>query len=535
MQGTTGKIVLVVLGVLLMLVFILPSGLRNAGRGDPSVGTLDGASVRAGDVRAAGALLAYAASNVQLQSPQTGQSIPLPAAIFGPAVADRMEKDPQLFYLLLTEARRDGQQTPAADVTAFLDNPNVVVLVGDAAAAGGRQPRAFKDIPGRAIRESVLAAVTAVADVAQSRARFADFYKVSRPVLDYHLALENQRVGLKTVVFDARDYLADAPEPDAAALTAQFERYKDVAPAGGDTPAGDDDPFGFGYRLPARAKFQYLSLPAAAAADRVRRDLQAQDLRGRELALYRYWSDNRARFPVPPGSPVTRPSSQPATRPSTEPDAAAEVAGADEPTTRPASDSILAAENPVVQDFLDQQTATVNGTADEATWRSFLAVHDDVARTDLAERGRELRAKVVKRMRDLLTSDYRAFDTARAAAEPGDAGSGLAVDDPSYLDAAADTVAEETGVRPDVASYGRDFHDREGLSSVAEVGAVALATLGNGSPGSAIGFADYLLAATSPLLSDEQRSQIESTGLLLKLYQPSQTIRDFTGASTSSA
>ena len=541
MQGTTGKIVLVVLGVMLMLVFILPSGLRNQAGGDPVVGTLDGKSVRTGEVRQAGALLNYAAGTVVIRDPQSGQDFPLPTRVFGADVAQTLEKEPELFYLLLTEARGSGVRTSAQDVQSLLDNPNVFVLVEDPAqpvqsrGQAARRPVAFKDIPGQQVRDNVSAAVAAVIDVAQSKGLYEDFYKVSAPVLDYHLALENQTVGLKTVVFDARDYLAEAAEPDESAVRQQFEQFKNV-PAGGDELSPGQNPFGFGYRLPNRVKFGFLALPVDAAANKIRRDLAAQDLRGRELALYRYWSDNRARFPVPPGSPATRPASQPTDEPTTQPDDQPDAAAqpSTEPATEPANESVLAADNPDVQLFLDQQTAKVNGTADEATWRSFLAVHDNVARTDIAEQSRELRTKVLKRMRDLLTSDYRAFDAARTAAGAGDFAApqtalGVAVDDPSYLEMAADKVAEETGVRPAAASYGRAFYDRDMLADVAEVGPIATATIGAGQAGG-IGFADYLLAVTEPLLNDKQKAAIEAQGALLKTYQPSLTIRDIAGS-----
>src|SRR5687768_16633241 len=50
MEGKFGKIVLVVLGVILMIVFILPAGLQNMAGSDATLGTLAGEKVRRGDI-----------------------------------------------------------------------------------------------------------------------------------------------------------------------------------------------------------------------------------------------------------------------------------------------------------------------------------------------------------------------------------------------------------------------------------------------------------------------------------------------------
>ena len=63
MQGRLGKIVLVVLGVILMLMFILPAGIQNTASRSVAMGTIDGEDVSPDDVgraRRKGALVAGA-------------------------------------------------------------------------------------------------------------------------------------------------------------------------------------------------------------------------------------------------------------------------------------------------------------------------------------------------------------------------------------------------------------------------------------------------------------------------------------------
>ena len=493
MRGRFGKVVLVVLGVLLMLVFILPSGLGGGGGGgrNPVVGTLGDRDVRGDEVRAAGSLLAYAANNVRVQAGQTGQMAPLPTALLGPELADTLLRDPELFYLLLSEARQNGLRVPSEEVTITLENQAAQVIVPDKASPDGRRAAEFATIPGEQVRANVIDATAAVMDVARSAGRFVDFYKVSEPVVDYHLALSNQRVDLRTVVFEAGEFLEGVPEPTDAQVREQFDKFKDTA-AG--STVTEDNPFALGYRLPARVKLGYVALPPDAAADKVRRDLAARPLADRELELYRYWSDNRALFPAP------------ATR----------------PATRPAADGdTLTADAGEVRTFLDEQSAKVAGTPSEADWLAYVAVHDRVLDRLVSTRASELETRVLRRLRDELSTDYRTSSAARDDATNRPATSA------DYLPNLAKKIADDFGVRPDVRVLDRDMLDAEALSDPAVVGPIAEAIL----PQVGAGFPAYVLAATGPLLTPEQREQIERGGALLELYQPSQTLIGIDGAS----
>ena len=91
----------------------------------------------------------------------------------------------------------------------------------------------------------------------------------------------------------------DAPEPDPAALAAQFDAYRDVDPEGTDdtgiNQAKPGDAPRFGYRLPDRLKIEHLTV----SRDSVRETIEAGDaLNG--VALFKHWQryhDTRG-FPV---------------------------------------------------------------------------------------------------------------------------------------------------------------------------------------------------------------------------------------------
>src|SRR5687767_12937242 len=211
MQGRFGKVVLVVLGVILMIVFILPAGIQSMGGGNTSVGTLGGEKVPAQDVINADGLYQYA--RLKIRVPVQGQELPLPSVVFGEYAAI-LEEDPQLFYILLREARENGSSMPPEPLDELLAELNPSVMVRDPAAPGGERPVPYKDIVGDQTRDDVREVVGALLAVNRSFRRFAEYPRISQPVLDYFMATQAQRVDLKTVVFDSERFI-DGVQPPA--------------------------------------------------------------------------------------------------------------------------------------------------------------------------------------------------------------------------------------------------------------------------------------------------------------------------------
>lgn len=525
---------LVVLGVILMIVFLVPSDVRSPG-GTSTLGTIDGEPVRASEVQYYGDLFSYASTRILVPMEQD-QYLPFSSAVFGEHT-EKLAENPELFYLLHREAQAHGATMPREPLEQLLTQAQVIVVVGDSPDPAKQQRVPFKDIPGEQIREQVLAAAGALMSVNRSLGQYADFPRISSPLLDYYIALQAQRADLRTVVFDATRYLEGADPPSDHAVREHFEKYKLIRSGAAD----QDNPFGFGYRLPDRVKFQYLTVSATSLRRHVLTSLGAMPLVERERALYRYWTENRARFPVAPGTqPSTQPSTEPATSPSTQPveEAPAADAPATQPATQPATEpatlpadeaAVLLSQDPQVAQFLEEQAAQVSGKPGEADWQAYVAVHDDVAQRYISLRTNELAANISKRIRDVLGSDYRAFDLARttaaAATTRPKSRAGVPVDDPEYFDRVADLITQELGVRPSVASYARDFLTQEQAEDEKIVGPIAGAIASEYQ----VLFPDYLFGGTLALLDPQQRDQIEREGAGLDLLQPSQPLEDLFG------
>lgn len=533
---------LVVLGVILMIVFLVPSNVRNrAGAG--TLGTIDGEPVRASEVQYYGDLFNYASTSILVPVGQD-QFLPLTTAVFQEQ-AEKLAESPELFYLLYREAQAHGATMPREPLEQLLTQAGVIIVVGNSSDPAKQQRVPFKDIPGEQIREQVLAAAGALMSVNRSLGQYADYPRISSPLLDYYIALQAQRADLRTVVFDAMRYLEAAAAPSDDAVREHFQKYRDLRSGAAD----QENPFGFGYRLPDRVKFQYLTVSAAALRRHVAASLGAMPLVERERDLYRYWTENRARFPVPPSTqPATQSSTQPATSPATQP---AQTPAADAPATQPAQTpaadpsatqpttspatlpadeaAVLLSTDPQVSQFLAEQTAQVAGRPGEADWQAYLAVHDDVAQRYISLRTNELAANLSKRLRDVLGSDYRAFDLARttdaAPTTRPNSRAGVPVDDPEYFDRVADLITRELGVRPSVASYGRDYLTQQQAQDEKIVGPIAGAVAAEYQ----VMFPDYLFGGTLALLDSQQRAQIEREGAGLGLLQPSQPLVDLFG------
>lgn len=75
-----------------------------------------------------------------------------------------------------------------------------------------------------------------------------------------------ERVNLRVLHIEAKEFLADAPTPDQAKIEKQFEKFRNAL-SGAFTA---DNPFGFGYRQPNRVRIRYLLLSANAVRRAVR-------------------------------------------------------------------------------------------------------------------------------------------------------------------------------------------------------------------------------------------------------------------------
>jgi hypothetical protein len=64
----------------------------------------------------------------------------------------------------------------------------------------------------------------------------------------------NEKVSAEYVKFAASDYIAEQTEPMAGEIISQFDKYKSFT-AG---PSSEENPYGFGYKLPGRVQLEYI-------------------------------------------------------------------------------------------------------------------------------------------------------------------------------------------------------------------------------------------------------------------------------------
>ncbi len=110
----------------------------------------------------------------------------------------------------------------------------------------------------------------------------------SEPRLRHFARDVNSTVQVEAVVVDAETVVDQVEEPAEAALRDQFNRYRAAAP-------GETEPYGFGYRLPARVMFEYMMVPR----DRVAAEIERAEI---EVDARRYYMDHPEQFMAEPDS-----------------------------------------------------------------------------------------------------------------------------------------------------------------------------------------------------------------------------------------
>lgn len=93
-----------------------------------------------------------------------------------------------------------------------------------------------------------------------------------------------EKLSAELVKFAAADFIADQNEPSEEALAAQFERYREI-PAG---QISDDNPYGFGYKLPARVQLEYMVIEKEQVESLIKQPTQED--------MERYYARNISQF-----------------------------------------------------------------------------------------------------------------------------------------------------------------------------------------------------------------------------------------------
>lgn len=418
------KKLLAIFGVLLMIVFILPSTFKGgSGRTDVLVGRAAGSKIYASD---------EAQAKQDLQDLRQISFLPL-ENLGNRQVRPQMVERPLLYVLLQREADRDGiQVSEQAIEDAFKQ-----------AAATPEQ------------QEQLKPAVERFLKVRAAYERAASGIKVTSPLIRYALAKHDtsvaqssgvQGVRLNLVDLTADQFLNRVPSPTPEQIRQQY----DLAANRNPTPSTP------GYRLPGRFKIQYLELPAEAVVDSFLKTLTGTPAAYQlDLAGYNYYQANSFDFQTPVEPP---PATQPTTNPATNPTIT--------PTTGPAGPTTDAALAPATQPATGPATAVASATtaptsapatrtaASQPTTRPFEEVKVDIRRrlllgsaTSDARAVKDLKPKFdayAKGLRDELRNqmefDYRAW-AARTGADVGGP-----TTSPATLPAAGPTTAPTTAL-----------------------------------------------------------------------------------------
>ncbi len=102
------------------------------------------------------------------------------------------------------------------------------------------------------------------------------------------------------VVFKAAAFAGEQPQPDKEKIIAQFDKYKNFF-AG---EISDDNPYGFGYKLPARVEIEYIVVRLDDAAATVQRPTQ-QEMEEYYQQHPSFFTQRMLSDPNDPNSPVT--------------------------------------------------------------------------------------------------------------------------------------------------------------------------------------------------------------------------------------
>lgn len=310
------KKLMAVFGIMLMVVFILPSSLRNT-QSDRVVGYV-------GDKPLYASQLLQAENDWKVLTGQSGiQGAQLQRqtlGLTGLPLADAMKNRPELWAMLLVEAQNLGvspdPQMQSAMLTYYTP-PNVTP----------------------SMRKVYAQAITSLLQVSQAAQYVATLPKNSQPRIQQTIASQYQVLTLSAIELDSNARLDQAPAPTEKDIDQQLATF-------GNTPVDrptTDNPFGFGYQFPARMKVQYLLIPEAEVRRAVLASRSDYDWK---VEYNIYYQKNLSQFPT----------TAPAIADSTQPAGMGPIA----PTTKPAKplgfeDYQKQIENAVLQPLIDRK------------------------------------------------------------------------------------------------------------------------------------------------------------------------------------
>lgn len=254
------KLILVVGGSLLMVVFLLPAGMSEMSQGDPRarvIGHVGDVEITSGMYELAGielGVIEQIQREVYFQS-QANQSYlanPL-AQQFHPQIV-QYPQDALAWVLIQEEARQQG---------IYYSSDAAMGMIELVQAMGVDVKGLLRST--RMMPEQFAATLQHVQMYLNLRNKIIGSGATSVPRL-HHLAQDiGSRATISFAAIDPRLTLDKDYNPTDAEVAAQFDKYKADLEGQGDT-------YGFGYKLPDRVKIEYIGVPLKRVADSIQVD-----------------------------------------------------------------------------------------------------------------------------------------------------------------------------------------------------------------------------------------------------------------------
>ncbi len=452
MQANRKKM-LAIFGVLLMIVFVLPSTPGMFQHQASTGGYIGDEAIdrkELADAYQQWDFIARRLAPIMQQQLASGRAEPWQMALFSDKTLESINRNPELFLLLQREGHRMGVRISEDRVNELLGLLSTMMS----------QPNSMNEVRSRRMAVENLLLVGGAFD------RAASAIKVSRPRVDQEIAEQYQTLTTRLVEFRAEDYLKEVAEPSSEAVRKQIDTYGNVDPANIDEKA---DPFGFSYRLPDRVKLQSILIPRSAVLQKVE---QSQDDFAWRTAAYAEYQQHPARYETV----------EPATEPS---------AFGDSP------DLSLAATKPA---------------APAKRLRSFDEVYPQIKADLLRPKVDQKIKQIQDRLASLLQKGYERYQ-AQKNNTPLPESIGIKADFSSYefLQQVATQIQKEYGITPTVQSISNRWLSEADLIALPDLGNAMLA---GRSMRDSLMLSEYLLSRGEAFRDEQKRKDGDTLSLL---------------------
>jgi hypothetical protein len=480
------KQLLAVFGVLLMVIFIIPSSMKSGRsferRPIGHIGTEavynDDKLQAANDWQSLQRVFAQVPFLPQNRYSQELSLEPQPAPYpfeLGLDLCREIEENPDLYFLLQNEARRRGIQVSMDEVGTTLANE---LFVSSPDSSAGFQKASPETVGGEDRYEQIARAVSRFLPVLTLVRQLESDVKITEPMWDHSLA-GSQLVRLAIAELHTDQFKTSVGIPTPEQIQAQYDKYRDVVPQPSST---DATRFNFGYKIPERVRLQYLKIPRSEVMKAVRASRSAYDWEVDARVYYYAHQDEFVGLP-----PATEPATEPTTKPAAGP---ATATASTAPTSAPT-------------------TATATTAPATPTTRPFAEVREKAMTAILAAPTDELSQKIQAAIAARLSTDFAAKPasdptTTAPATVPA---TGLA--SKAYLEGVAIDIQKQFNVLPEVDQTG-SWLDAAALAKLPEIG---------GAFSDAHSFVEEAIPATQP-------SALGKPVAPLALLQPSDPMKD---------